>query len=114
MTQPEKLQQEVFRAVAAIFGSHPHYVSLNMQGPKPVATILYQDFLTPKTLLHTLGANTSLPVEWDIDRSMSLMMRARLLEELYQHPEYLTENPSFRGNVRYYIFDKFATTDLKY
>ena len=106
------LYQEVTQAVTEIFGRRPHRVELDESHSLPVATIVYQDFLSPATLHHTLTSNYNLPVEWNIERSMSLSMRHRLLEELYYQPEVLAENPQYRSNVRFYLFDRFATTDF--
>lgn len=106
------LYQAVVQAVARIFGHHPHRVELDDTPTIPVATVTYQDFLSPATLHHTLTTHDNLPVEWNIERTMSLSMRHRLLEELYYQPEILADNPRYKANVRFYLFDRFATTDF--
>lgn len=106
------LHKAVSRVVNRIFGHHPHRVGLDPGSTVPVVTITYQDFLSPQTLHHMLTSAGNLPVEWNIERTMSLSMRHRLLEELYQQPEALADNPQYRGNVRYYLFDRFVSSDF--
>ncbi len=106
------LHQAVTIAVSRIFGGHPHRVQLDAVSTPPVATVVYQDFLTPVTMHHTLAALAPLPVQWNFERSMSIPMRHRLLEELYFHPELLDSHPFFHGNVRRYVFHRFAETDF--
>ena len=108
----KKLHQAVSQAVSAIFGRRPHRVELDDTHSLPVATVIYQDYLSPATLHHTLMSSCNLPVEWNIERTMSMAMRLRLLEELYYQPEALSDNPQYRNNVRFYLFDRFATTDF--
>ena len=31
---------------------------------------------------------------------------------IYYQPEILADHPEYRNNVRYYLFDRFATTDF--
>lgn len=103
----------IIQAIADTFGSHPRQVNLATHKKKISVTIIYQDFLTPATLQHTLDAIVEGNVQWNFERSMSMSLRQNLLNELFHHPEELAHNPVFQGNVRLYIFDKFATTDFK-
>ena len=107
-----ELHKAVARTVTAIFGKHPRRVELDDTPSVPVVTIYYQDFLSPATLHHTLSSISNHPVEWNFERTMSIPMRHRLLEELYYQPEILADHPEYRNNVRYYLFDRFATTDF--
>lgn len=105
------LHQQVAEAVASVFGSHPHQVTICTHGKKPKVTVTYQDYLTPTSLTRALIA-TGLSVEWDLDRSLSLEKRLQLLDELYEHPEDLNRTAVLRGDVRLYVFDRFASTDF--
>ena len=106
------LFSQVLRATAGIFGSHPHQVELDETSSIPVATIIYQDFLTPATLHHTLVSVYNLPVEWNLERTMSHTLCHHLMDELFHHPEVMADHPEYGSNIRRYLFDRFATTDF--
>ena len=111
MNIPASLRCKVESTLLLIFGDHPHQVSYEKESGSVVVTVTYHDFLTPHAVHRYLSA-ARLPVQWDIDRSMSTTMQHRLLDELYEHPERLLQNHSCHGNVRLYILDRFATTDF--
>ena len=111
MNIPASLRCKVESTLLLIFGTHPHQVTYSKESSVVVVTVTYQDHLTPHSLHRYLDASR-LPVEWDIDRSMSDTIRHRLLDELFEHPDRLAERPVCRGNVRAYIFDRFASTDF--
>ena len=111
MNIPASLRCKVESTLLLIFGAHPHQVTYSKEASVVVVTVAYQDFLTPHSLHRYLDA-VRLPVEWDIDRTMSDTLRHRLFDELYEHPEHLAERPVCRGNVRVYILDRFTSTDF--
>lgn len=108
----ETFERNITKILDPIFGRHPYRITVNKGKLCPEVTITYQDFFTPKTLFDILNTFYMIPVEWDIERSMSDNLRGRLLEELYANPERLVSKPTYRYNVRYYVFDRFATTDF--
>lgn len=113
MTTEKKLHQSVATAVATVFGYRKYRVSISSAQPQPVVTVCYADFLTPATLLRRLSAVASLPVHWNLERTLSTSLRVQLLNELFLHPELLSASPVFRGNVRRFILDRFATADFE-
>lgn len=108
----QTLHQQVTDALATIFGSHPYTVAFSSDKHHPEVTVSYQDFLTPKTLCGLLALVPELSVEWNIERTMSDNLRHQLLDELYRHPERLASHCYLRFNVRYYVNDRFSTTDF--
>lgn len=108
----QTLHQQVTDALATIFGRHPHTVTFSGDTHHPEVTVAYQDFLTPRTLCGLLALVPELSVEWDIERTMSDSLRHQLLDELYHHPELLTSSQHCRFNVRFYVNDRFSTTDF--
>ena len=108
----QTLHQQVTHALATIFGSHPYTVTFSGDKSHPEVTIAYQDSYTPKTLVGLLSLVPGLSVRWNIERTMSDAVRHQLLDELYHHPERLFATPIFRNSVRFYVLDRFATTDF--
>jgi hypothetical protein len=108
----ETFERNITEILNPIFGRHPYQITVNKGKLCPEVTITYQDFFTPKTLYDILNTFYMLPVEWDIERTMSTSLRGKLLEELYTNPERLVAKPTYRSNVRFYVFDRFATTDF--
>lgn len=108
----QTLHQEVTDALATIFGNHPYTATFTSDNSLIEVTVAYQDYLTPHTM-HGLLSLAGLSVGWDVERTMSNTLLHQLLEELFHHPERLSSNPIYRGNVRRYVFDRFATTDFK-
>lgn len=106
------LHHEITRVLDTIFDGHPYSVTITKGKRQPEVTVSYQDFLTPRTLSGLLSLVPELNVEWDIERTMSDTLRHQLLDELYEHPERLTSHCYCRFNVRFYVFDRFATTDF--
>lgn len=106
------LHHEVTRTLDTIFDGHPYSVTITKGNQLPEVTVAYQDFLTPRTLNGLLSLVPNISVEWNIERTMSDTLRHQLLDELYEHPEKLTSHCYCRFNVRFYVFDRFATTDF--
>lgn len=108
----QTLHSQVTRVLDTIFDGHPYSVTITEGKRQSEVTVSYQDFLTPRTLSGLLSLVPELNVEWNIERTMSDTLRHQLLDELYEHPERLTSHCYSRYNVRFYVFDRFATTDF--